>query len=188
MAALTITKTLGDVKTLFNKIKEVYYFATPDQAPSALTAADMELPVISENVTFNTGEADITKVKLTTGETWTSMATAGDSDISLQIASFDEKVNEIFLNKIGSKVTMGASVEGYNYEGYGYDLEPKKVSCGLLFCSEDKEVLIYIPNVEIYSSAVIEDGKPGYFNLKCTPLASTSGETIYFLKKGSASM
>ena len=188
MAALTITKTLGDIKTLFNKIKEVYYFATPDQAPSALTAADVELPVISENVNFNTGEADVTKIKLTTGGTWTSMATAGDSDISMQIASFDEYVNDIFMNKIGSKTTLGASIDGHQYEGYGYDLEPKKVTGGLLFCSEDRGVIIFTPTVEIYASVVIEDGKPGYFNLKVTPLASKTGETIYFLKKGSAAL
>jgi len=186
MADLTITKSLGSVKTLFNKIKEVYLFKTANQAPSALMAADMELPVISDGVTFNTGDADVTKVKLTTGETWTAMANAGDSDVSFQVGSFDDSVNDLFLNKIGSEVTLGASIEGFTYKGQGYDLEPKKVQCGLLLCSEDKQVAIYLPNVEIYSSVVIEDSKPGYFNLTCTPLASTSGEAIYFLKKGTA--
>lgn len=188
MAALKITKSLGDLKTIFNQIKEVYLFKDINKLPSTLTTADMELPVISDGVTFNTGQPDVTKVKLTTKETWTSMADAGDSDISFQVGSFASDVSDLFLNKIGTEATMGASVKGYTYKGFGYSLEPKKISCGLLFCSQDKQSLIYLPNVEIFSSVVVEDGKPGYFDCVCTPLESTDGTAIYFLKKGDAAV
>lgn len=184
MAEFTITKPLGEVKTLFNKIKEVYYIATANQLPSAISKADMELPVISDGVTFNTGEADVTKVKLTTGETWTSMATAGDSDITFQVGSFDESVNALMLNERGESVSMMSTIDGATYSGKGYDLEPKKLTGALLLCAQDKSLVIYLPNVEIYSSMVIEDGKPGYFNAKVTPLASTTGQALYILKKG----
>lgn len=185
MANLTATKNLGDIKTLFNKIKEVYYFADADKSPADLSAADMELPVISDGVTYNSGAPDVTKVKLTTGAIWTSMAEAGDADISFQIGTFSNDVVDVFLNKEGAAVTPGFSLEDYNYSAQGYNLEPKKVTCGLLMCSEDKEVLIYMPTVEIYASVVIESGKPGYINAVCSPLASEAdGVAMYFLSKG----
>ena len=185
MAALTVTKNLGDLKVLFNQIKEVYLFKDINKAPSALTAADMELPIISDGVSFNTGQPDVTKVKLTTKETWTSMADAGDSDISFQVGTFADEVSKLFLNQIGAEATMGSSIDGATYKGFGFSLEPKKVSCGLLLCSQDKQVAIFLPNVEIFASVVVEQGKPGYFDLVCTPLESIDGIAIYFLKKGS---
>lgn len=184
--ALAITKKLGDIKTLFNKIDEVFFFKTANQLPSALTTADFECPVGSDGVTFNTGDTDVTRYKLTTGETWTSLASAGDCDISFAIASVDGIVNDTFLNKeTTASVALGATIEGHSYSGDGYNLEPKKVVGGLLMCSEDKQVCVYLPNVEMYSSLQIEDGKPMYHQISCTPLASTAdGATIYFLKAG----
>jgi len=184
--ALAITKKLGDIKTLFNKIDEVYFFKTPNQLPSAVKTADFECPVGSDGVTFNTGDPSITRYKLTTGETWTSLSTAGDCDISFAIASVDGEVNDTFLNKeTADSVELGATVDGKSYSGLGYNLEPKKVVGGLLMCSEDKQVVIYLPTVEMYSSLHVEDGKPMYHQIACTPLASTAdGATIYFLKAG----
>lgn len=186
--ALVITKKLGDIKTLFNKIDEVYFFKKANQLPSALTTADFECPIGSDGVTFNTGDPSITRYKLTTGETWTSLSSAGDSDISFAIASVDGEINDTFLNKeTTTEVTLGSTIDGLTYSGDGYNIEPKKVTGGLLMCSEDKQVCIFMPNVEMYSSLHIEDGKPMYHQISCTPLASTAdGATIYFLKGASA--
>lgn len=183
MAELTITKKLGDLKVLFNKIKEVYYIKETDKTPNAVTSVDMEFPVVSDGVTFNTGEASVTKVKLTTGETWTSMPEAGDSDISFQVATVADDVNELFLNKVDSQeVTLGASVNGYTYKGFGYNLEPKKVTGGLMMLSEDRQTQIFLPNVEMYASLLTDQSKPAYYNVAVTPLASKTGQAIYILK------
>lgn len=183
MAELAITSSVGSIKKLFNKVKEIYYFQKANTKPSEITAADMELPVVSDGVTYNTGAADVTKVKLTTGALWTSMAEAGDADISFQIATFDPTVVGTFLNSTGSKQTVTATIGGNSYEAQGFNLQPKKVTCGLLMCSEDKDVLIFMPNVEVYSTLVIEQGKPGYINAVCSPLEDADGAAIYLLPK-----
>lgn len=186
MAALSITKGLGDLKVLFNKIKEVYFVSDTTLTPATLTTVDFELPVLSDGITFDTGAPSITKVKLTTGETWTSISEAGDSSIEMQISSVAGIINDTFLNKQGDAVSMTTTIEGNTYEGQGYDLEPKKVEGGLLMLSEDRQAAIYMPHVEIYSSFVVDQSKTGYFNLTCTPLASVTGQAIYFMQKAAA--
>ena len=87
MAKITVTNQLSALRAVFNKMDEVYYSKTPltvSKLASAITV-DMELPVLSEGVTFNTGEPETTEIKLTTGETWMTRTRKGDSDISLQV-------------------------------------------------------------------------------------------------------
>ncbi len=68
---MTITDKLSSLETLFNDIEEVYYKSTEikstDLAASALTV-DMELPVLEDGISFDTGAADVTEIKLTTGK------------------------------------------------------------------------------------------------------------------------
>lgn len=67
MAGLTVTTALTDLKVLFNDLKEVYFKAgeikTSDLGSEALTM-DMELPALDDGVTFDTGSADVTRVKI----------------------------------------------------------------------------------------------------------------------------
>lgn len=188
MAKLNITTGLADLQELFNKMKEVYYVATPNSDLATLAAFDMELPVIDE-VNFNTGEPDVTTVKLTTGENWTTYVKAGDSDISMQVASIAGSVNDLLMNKQGTKKTMAngfGEAGAETYEGQGYDLSPKKVTGALFFRSEDQQSAIWLPNVEMYSNLVIETDKPAYFNIKITPLAGKDGAAIVPLKRTAA--
>lgn len=186
MAELVKTKSLGELKVLFNKIKEIYFVSDTTLTPATLSTVDMELPVISDGVTFDTGQPSVTKVKLTTGETWTSISEAGDSSIAFQISSVAGIINDTFMNKQGDAVSMTTTVEGNTYSGQGYDLEPKKVEGGLFMLSEDRQTAIYLPHVEIYSNFVVDQSKTGYFNLACTPLASKTGQAIYILTKSAA--
>ena len=87
----------------------------------------MELPVLSDGVTFDTGAADVSKIKLTTGATWTSIANAGDSDIQFQVPSVAGKINDLLLNKKAETVTMTATIDGETYEGEGYNIVVKTV-------------------------------------------------------------
>lgn len=187
MAELTQTKTLHDVKDLFNKVKEVFFLKTANQTLSALTSVDMELPVVSDGVSFDTGAPSVSNVKLTTGETWLSMAEAGDASISFQVASVAGAINDTFLNpQTEEEETTTFSFEGNTYSGKGYDLEPKKVTGGLLCFSEDRQAMIFLPNVEIYANLVIDQSKSGYFNMVVTPLASSNGPAIYIANKTAA--
>lgn len=90
MAGLTVTTALTDLKVLFNDLKEVYFKAgeikTSDLGSEALTM-DMELPALDDGVTFDTGSADVTRVRITTKAVWTSKASKGAPDITFQVAS-----------------------------------------------------------------------------------------------------
>lgn len=186
MGALTVTKKVADLKVLFNKIKEVYFTSTPSLELSKLTSVDMELPVLSDGISFDTGAPSVTAVKLTTGETWTSIAEAGDASIEFQISSIAGDINNTFLNKQAEEETVGAEIEGNSYKGAGFDLEPKKVTGGLFMLAEDRQTAVFLPNVEIYASFVIDQSKTGYFNLAVTPTAASNGVTIYLLEKTEA--
>ena len=69
MAGLTVTTSLAELKVLFNDIDEIYYksgeIKASDLGSTALTTL-MELPVLDEGVTFDTGAADVTRVRITT--------------------------------------------------------------------------------------------------------------------------
>lgn len=188
MAGLTVTTKLTDLKTLFNDVKEIYFKSSEIKAADLGKAftADMELPVLEEGVSFNTGDADVTEIKLTTGSTWVSKATKGDSDISFQVASIAGPVNSLLMNKVGTGITStaGILVDGVTYEGAAYSLAPKKVVGSLLMFSEDRQTIIALPNVEMYSSLVAADGdNPAYFNVTVTPLGNSEGADIMILWK-----
>lgn len=188
MAGLTVTTKLTDLKTLFNDVKEIYFKSSEIKAADLGKSftADMELPVLEEGVSFNTGDADVTEIKLTTGSTWVSKATKGDSDISFQVASIAGPVNSLLMNKVGTDITStaGILVDGVTYEGAAYSLAPKKVVGSLLMFSEDRQTIIALPNVEMYSSLVAADGdNPAYFNVTVTPLENSEGADIMILWK-----
>lgn len=183
MSEITIAKTLEDLKSIFNKMKNVYFTKTINQALTALANLDMELPVLDGGVNFDTGAADISKIKLTTGSIWTSLANAGDADISFQVASVAGEINKLLLNEKAQSAAMTATINGKTYEGAGYNLEPKKVTGALFLTSEDGASAIYLPNVEMYSNFVSEQDKPGYFNISVSPVNDKAGASIYILKE-----
>lgn len=191
---MTITDKLSSLETLFNDIEEVYYKSTEikstDLAASALTV-DMELPVLEDGVNFDTGAADVTEIKLTTGRIWTSKAVKGDSGISMQIASVAGKINELFMGTVktsaGADVSVNAAsglIDGSTYKGKGYSMSPKKVVGSLIFPSNDRSTIIILPKVEMYSSLVAADGdNPAYFNVTVTPKANSEEVEIFILEK-----
>lgn len=188
MAGLTVTTKLTDLKTLFNDVKEIYFKSSEIKAADLGKAftVDIEFPVLEEGVNFNAGDAEVTKIKLTTGSTWVSKATKGDGDISFQVASIAGPVNSLLMNKVGTEITStaGILVDGVTYEGAAYSLAPKKVVGSLLMFSEDRQTIIALPNVEMYSSLVAADGdKPAYFNVTVTPLENSEGADIMILWK-----
>ena len=90
----------------------------------------IELPVLKDGVTFDTGAPDKNEVKLTDDTTWLGNVSQGDSDISLQISSVAKTTNELFLEKNGSAVT--GEFDGQEYTLQGFSLAPKKVVGALL--------------------------------------------------------
>lgn len=193
MAGITVTTTLGDLEVLFNKAKEVYYKKTEltaaDLGGESLTV-DMELPVLEDGLTLNTGEVEVAEIKLTTGTIWTSRATKRDSDITLQVASIEGAVNDLFMNAIANKDITGTSggiLAGKTFGGKSYSLAPKKVTGSLIFMSEDRQTIIALPKVEMYANLVAADGdNPAYFNVSVTPKENSEGADIMIMNDSAA--
>lgn len=177
--AVTVSTNKESLRQIFDKVSRVYYFPDSSKALSAQTGG-IELPVLEDGVTFDTGEAEISEIKLTDSTTWVSKSSQGESDISFQVSSVHATINELLMEKKTS-TAITAEFDGYNYSGNGFSLAPKKVSGALLMLSEDKTSAIYLPNVEIYASFNGEGGddSTGYYNVKVTPLTDDSGSAFY---------
>ena len=183
MAAAAITKSLSDLKKLFSQMHNIYYTKTTNQTLATLASFDMELPVVEGGVTFKSGEAQLTKTKLTTGELWDVTSKSGDDDISYQISSFAPEILAAFTNADATATDMVSTVNGITYSGYGINTSPKKVGGALFMTSLDLSAAIYIPNAQIFSNLVNENDKPAYINSKVSALADTTGKNIYVLFK-----
>lgn len=185
MAALTITKGKEELQTIFSKIKEVYFDPSISLTPATLATVAMELPLLSDGVSFDTGKPSITKVKLTSGDTWFAISDAGDPSINMQVSSIATSVNEVFLNKVGASEDATATIGGNTFTAQGYTYAPKKASGCLLLMSEDHSTAIFLPNVEMYGSLKEEQSKGAYFDVDITPKLNTAGASIYIMEKKS---
>lgn len=186
MAKITVTNPLSSLRAVFNKMDEVYYLSKELNVAALAKAitADLELPVLSDGVTFNSGEPETTEIKLTTGENWVVRTEKGDSDISLQVASLKGAVNDLFMDKVKDVEASTNFDATASYAGAAYSLAPKKVGGSLIFMSDNKDVVVILPSVEMYGSLVVADGdNPAYFNVTVTPLSNTDGSDIIILEK-----
>lgn len=186
MAAMTVTTKLNDLKVLFNRMKEIYYKSAPIAVADIATTiiVDMELPVLEDGVTIDTGQADVTNINITTGAIWTTRAVKGDPDISFQVASVAGAVNALLLNKV-EDITASTSFDATEtYKGAAYSLAPKKTTGALIMMSEDRQTILILPSVEMYSSFVAADGdNPAYFNVAVTPVENEDGSDIFILER-----
>lgn len=182
--AVEITKKAVDLRTLFNDVEEVYFFNTPVESAEALATlkGGVELPVLEDGVTFNTGEVEVTQIRLTTGAIWTSKAKRGDADISFNVASVASEITNVFFVAKTGEPTMTLGTD--NYAGKAYNLSPKKVTGALVLPSQDKSVVLVLPKAEMYASFNAADGdNPAYFNVKVTPLENSEESELYILEK-----
>jgi len=181
MANISITTTLESLHELISKMANVYYISTPNQALSAITTFDMELPVLADGLTFDTGAPTVNRVKLTEGRTWKTGAQQGDADISMQVSSIAGPVSDLFFESGSSAAVISGAIGGYKYSGKGYSLTPKKVTGALFMQSDDKTSAIYLPNVEMFASfnGSGGDDTTGYYNVAITPLKDTNGNEFY---------
>lgn len=184
-----VTTTKDTLRTIFDKVHRVYYFANnlnsngSVKALSELTGG-IEFPVLEDGVTFDTGEPDTQDVKLTDGTTWTSKVSQGESDISFQVSSVHATINDILMEKkTAAVISTAVQVGEFDYTGQGYSLAPKKIGGALVMVSSDGLSGIYLPNVEMFSSFNGEGGddSTGYYNVTVVPLTDENGAGFYIL-------
>jgi len=184
-----VSTTKDTLRTIFDKVNRVYYFAdnkTTGGAVKALGAltGGIEFPVLEDGVTFDTGEPDTSEVKLTDGTTWTSKVSQGESDISFQVSSVHATINEILMEKkTDAAISSAVQIGDFDYTGQGYALAPKKISGALVMVSSDSLTGVYLPDVEMFASFNGEGGddSTGYYNVSVTPLTDANGAAFYIL-------
>jgi hypothetical protein len=181
MAAITITNDLSALDKHFCQMHHVFYIATPNQALSEITAFDFELPVLEDGVGFDTGAANVNRIKITEGRTICTSAQQGDPSINFQVASVAGAINDLLMDEKAATDTVGGTIDGVTYAGKGYSLDPKKVTGALFMTSKDKKSAIYLPNVEMFASFNGQAGNDstGYYNVEVTPLADENGAAFY---------
>ena len=189
MAVNENKKTLSDLQQVMELMGEAYFFKKELNASDLTTTedilatADFEMPLGEDGVNFDVGDPDITKKKITEGRNWITFAKRGDDDISFQVPSFADPVNELFMNKettAASTVKVGAD----NYSGAGYSLKPKKVLGSWLFRNPDHNIVVILPNTENYGTFKGAKGDTeGYYNVAVTPMSNDGNVDLYILHK-----
>lgn len=186
------TKVLADLHKVMELMGEAYFFSkeiTADMLTGTadiLDTADFEMPISDEGVTFEVGDPDITKKKITEGRNWITYAKRGDDNISFQVPSFDDSLNELFLNKVTS-AAVKAKVGGDTFEGSGYSLKPKKVVGAWVFRNPEHTMTVLMPLSENYGTFKGAQGDTeGYYNVAVTPMPASNNVEIYILHKTAA--
>lgn len=182
------TTTLSDLHSVMELMGEAYFYEKEIKASDLvdtkdiLSEADYEMPLSEDGVTFDIGDPDITRKKITEGRTWLTFAKRSDDDISMQVPSIAEKLNELFLTKTGSEAK--AKIGNDSYSGYGYQLKPKKVVGSWIFRNPEHTIAVLLPNTENYGTFKGAKGDTeAYYNVSITPLANSNNVDIYILKK-----
>lgn len=192
MAANENKKKLSDLQKVFELMGEAYYFTKEIKAEDLTTTedflakADFEMPLGEDGVTFDVGDPDITKKKITAGINWITFAKRGDDDISFQVPSFAGPVNELFLTKkTSAQVTVKAGND--TYKGDGYTFAPKKVIGAWVFCNTQHTMIAILPHTEAYGTFKGAKGDAGgYYNVAVTPLSNSDGVDVYIMSKETA--
>lgn len=187
MSANVNKKTLDDLQKVAELMGEAYLFKdevkVEDLATTEdiLSEADFEMPLGDDGVTFDVGDPDITRKKITEGRTWITFAKRGDDDISFQVPSFADPVNELFMNKVTSAAKSVKAGAG-TFKGHGYSLKPKKVKGGWVFLNPEHTIAIVLPKTECYGTFKGPKGDTeGYYNVAVTPLSNSEDVEVYIL-------
>lgn len=180
--------TLNDLQKVMELMGEAYFFnreITPaDLVDTAniLDQADYEMPLGDDGLNFDIGDPDITRKKITEGRNWITFAKRSDDDISFQVPSFAEKMNELWMHKAASDVKV--NVGGDNYKGAGYQLKPKKVVGSWVFRNPEHTITVILPNTENYGTFKGAKGdNEGYYNVSTIPMANSGNVDLYIFQK-----
>lgn len=181
MINLTPTIKMQELRKFFTKLNRVFFYnrelLKADFDAAKLPDPTIELPPLNGGITFNTGDPDVTRVRLVSGKMWTSYATPGDADISLHYPTIAFEALRLFFNEVEglAGVTTGIT-DGEKFEYMGISTDVKKLTGAMLLTNDEQNAFVALPNVESFASLHLEDGDSGqYINSAVTPLDNGDG-------------
>lgn len=180
--------TLNDLQQVMELIGEAYLYLReikPEDltdTENILDSADFEMPLGDDGVNFDVGDPDITRKKITEGRNWITFPKRGDDDISFQVPSFADPVNELFMNVAAKDLKIKVGED--NFKGQGYQLKPKKVVGSWVFRNPEHTITVILPNTENYGTFKGAKGdSEGYYNVSVTPMANSGDVDLYIFHK-----
>jgi hypothetical protein len=183
---LTVASNHEALAAIFNDVEEVLYSPSEFASTNTKEIKDLiDLPVLGDSISFNMGEVELTQIKLTNETIWSSKAKRGDADITFNVASVSETVNNLLMTSANKKASIEMDALGTGaMHGNGYSLQPKALTGSLIFPSQDRKCVLILPNIEAYASLNVADGdNPAYFSLKVTPKENSEGVEIFIFEK-----
>lgn len=183
-------KKSSELRTIFGRLREAYYCKScPDLSATTpadiLLSADYEMPLSEDGVTLEPvgSSPSITRKKISNGANWYSFAEKGDSNITMQVPSFDASLDELFLEKTTASA-ISTKVDKDSFTGNGYNLDPKKFGGAWIFTTAEKDFVVILPETENFATPVGATTKEmGYFNVAVTPLRHAKYGDIVILQK-----
>ena len=190
----TTYKGFENIKAILDDLKKVYYCEDTVDASTDFKNKQFslqQLPITEDGVTLNFGNANTTFKKLNTGEIWGSKVDRDDPEVSFNVATVSETVNEWFMGKAGVHGEVEINKQGesdgkkenFIVQGYASTLNAKTGS--LWFPAENGEGWVVLPNIKMYGGLNgTDDSNTAYYAVTVTPQTNdVDGASIYFLSK-----
>lgn len=143
-------------------------------------------PVIAGTINYNTGDADISHVKLTTGQNWATSISKGDPSITFFIGATDAATNAMFCTAVTqSESPVTKEVHGITLNGYSVGTVAK-LTKDVDFVTKDGLGCIHHPKATLVGTlALSDDGVLGW-NCSVIPNTDSKGADTYIGIKNNA--
>lgn len=137
-------------------------------------------PVIDGTIDYNTGDADISHVKLTTGQNWATSISKGDPSISFFIGATDAATNAMFCKAVTGEGSAAVTKTAHNITLNGYSIGTiAKLTKDVDFVTKDGNGCIHHPKATLVGTlALSDDGVLGW-NCSVIPNTDASGADTY---------
>lgn len=188
-------KSIVNEGTIFDDLKKVYWCEKVIEHATDFTVegdADIDLqqlPITEDGVTVNFGSVNTTYKKLNTGEVWGSKVDRDDPECSFNVASVNNAVNEMFMDRAVDSTTQqpitehNVTIGNNTFKALGYQSNLNAKNGSLWFPAENGAGWIVLPNVKLYGALNgTDDSNTAYFACNATPSANKDGASVYILK------
>lgn len=136
-------------------------------------------PVIDGSINYNTGDIDISHIKLTTGQNWATSISKGDPDISFSLGATDAATNAMFC-KVATKSENAVTKEAHGITLNGYNVGTiVKLTKDVDFLTKDGLGCISHPQATLIGTLALSDDGVLVWNCTLIPNVDENGADTY---------